>query len=220
MRPKRAFSLWPWRAARGKPMSAATFAERRAALGFCLHCWLTLLLLAVAGLGQLRLSVAGPCALVHRRVGTRHAAVRQPLFPARYQRGISAQDRQGHAGDTGHVRPGYLLAAGAALLLALPAAGRLGGALKALTRFLLNALRSVPELVWAALMVLAAGLGPFAGTLALALHTAGVLGRLFAESLENAPPEPARALVESGAAPSACLRLRHAARNHAAAHLL
>lgn len=51
-------------------------------------------------------------------------------------------------------------------------------------------------------MVPAAGLGPFAGTLALALHTSGVLGRLFAESLENAPGEPARALVESGAAPA------------------
>ena len=47
---------------------------------------------------------------------------------------------------------------------------------------MLNFLRSVPELVWAALMVIAAGLGPFAGTLALALHTTGVLGRLFAEA--------------------------------------
>jgi len=37
------------------------------------------------------------------------------------------------------------------------------------SRFLLNLLRNVPELVWATLMVLAAGLGPFAGT--LALHT-------------------------------------------------
>ena len=48
-------------------------------------------------------------------------------------------------------------------------------------------------------MVLAAGLGPFAGTLALALHTAGVLGRLFAETLENTPPEPAEALRGAGA---------------------
>ncbi len=97
---------------------------------------------------------------------------------------------------------GTLLAAIAGLALALPAAGRFGAPLRALTRFLLNFLRSVPELVWAALMVLAAGLGPFAGTLALALHTTGVLGRLFAESLENAPPEPAQALADSGAGPS------------------
>ena len=71
-----------------------------------------------------------------------------------------------------------------------------------IARGALNILRSVPELVWAALRVLAAGLGPFAGTLALALHTSGVLGRLFAESLENAPPTPARVLIESGAAPA------------------
>ena len=51
----------------------------------------------------------------------------------------------------------------------------------------------------ATLMVLAAGLGPFAGTLALALHTTGVLGRLFAEALENTPAAPAEALAGSGA---------------------
>jgi phosphonate transport system permease protein len=84
-------------------------------------------------------------------------------------------------------------------LLALPAAGRLGVPAKWFARSLLNGLRSVPELVWAALMVLAAGIGPFAGALALALHTTGVLGRLFAESLENAPREPERALALGGA---------------------
>jgi phosphonate transport system permease protein len=47
-------------------------------------------------------------------------------------------------------------------------------------------------------MVLAAGLGPNAGTLALALHTAGVLGRLFAEALENTPSAPAEALRLAG----------------------
>jgi phosphonate transport system permease protein len=62
----------------------------------------------------------------------------------------------------------------------------------------LNALRSIPELVWAALLLISAGLGPFAGTLALALHTTGVLGRLFAEAIENAPSGPADALRASG----------------------
>lgn len=93
---------------------------------------------------------------------------------------------------------GTLLAALLGLLLALPAAGRFGGLAQSLTRFILNALRAIPELVWAALMVLAAGLGPNAGTLALALHTTGVLGRLFAEALENTPGEPAEALRLSG----------------------
>jgi phosphonate transport system permease protein len=93
---------------------------------------------------------------------------------------------------------GTLLAVLAGLALALPAAGRFGGAARAAARFALNLLRSIPELVWAALMVIAAGLGPFAGTLALALHTTGVLGRLFAETLENTPPEPTAALRNAG----------------------
>ena len=96
---------------------------------------------------------------------------------------------------------GTLLAAAFGLLLALPAsrggAGGRGG-LRAATRLVLNALRAVPELVWAALLLVAAGLGPFAGTLALAVHTTGVLGRLFAESIENAAPGPAAALRSQG----------------------
>ena len=93
---------------------------------------------------------------------------------------------------------GSLLAAAAGMVLALPASGRSGWLPRQAARFVLNLLRSVPELVWAALMVLAAGIGPFAGALALALHTTGVLGRLFAESLENAPHEPEQALLHSG----------------------
>ncbi|HEY3636094.1 MAG TPA: phosphonate ABC transporter, permease protein PhnE [Caldimonas sp.] len=93
---------------------------------------------------------------------------------------------------------GTLLAAALGAALALPAAGRFGLAPRLLARLVLNFLRSVPELVWAALMVIAAGLGPFAGTLALALHTTGVLGRLYAESLENAPGAPEQALRDSG----------------------
>jgi phosphonate transport system permease protein len=93
---------------------------------------------------------------------------------------------------------GTLLAMVLGMLLALPAAGRFGWPLQSAARLLLNALRAIPELVWAALTVLAAGLGPNAGTLALALHTAGVLGRLFAEALENAPAEPAAAIRLQG----------------------
>ncbi|AMR67568.1 phosphonate ABC transporter, permease protein PhnE [Aquipseudomonas alcaligenes] len=93
---------------------------------------------------------------------------------------------------------GTLLAALLGLLLALPAAGRFGVLAQSISRLLLNGLRAIPELVWAALMVLAAGLGPNAGTLALALHTAGVLGRLFAEALENTPTAPAEAIRLQG----------------------
>jgi phosphonate transport system permease protein len=92
---------------------------------------------------------------------------------------------------------GTLLAAMAGLVLALPASGS-SLLLKGPTRLVLNVLRSIPELAWAALLLIAAGLGPFAGTLALALHTAGVLGRLFAEAIENTPPGPALALRVQG----------------------
>ncbi len=96
---------------------------------------------------------------------------------------------------------GTLLAAAAGLALALPAsrlhAGQRAWA-RAPTRLVLNALRAIPELVWAALLLISAGLGPFAGTLALALHTSGVLGRLFAEAIENAPTGPGDALRAQG----------------------
>jgi len=98
---------------------------------------------------------------------------------------------------------GTLLAVIAGLLLALPGSGRLGAPLRAPVRVLLNVLRSIPELVWAALLLVAAGLGPFAGTLALAAHTSGVLGRLFADALENTEPQPEAALRNNGAAPLA-----------------
>ncbi len=96
---------------------------------------------------------------------------------------------------------GTLLAAVGGLLLALPASRTHAddrALARAPTRLVLNTLRSVPELVWAALLLISAGLGPFAGTLALALHTTGVLGRLFAEAIENAPPGPSFALRTQG----------------------
>lgn len=92
---------------------------------------------------------------------------------------------------------GTLLAAVLGLAIALPASRTWEGdpaRWRGAVRLLLNVLRSVPELMWAALLMVAAGLGPFAGTLALAAHTTGVLGRLFAEAIENAPPGPGFAL--------------------------
>jgi phosphonate transport system permease protein len=92
---------------------------------------------------------------------------------------------------------GTMLAAVLGLALALPASkvhAQDPARWRSATRLLLNALRSTPELVWAVLLLIAVGLGPFAGTLALGLHTSGVLGRLFAEAIENAPPSAAFAL--------------------------
>jgi len=96
---------------------------------------------------------------------------------------------------------GTVLAAVAGLALALPASRLHEGDSawsRSPTRLVLNALRSIPELVWAALLLISAGLGPFAGTLALAFHTTGVLGRLFAEAIENTPAGPGAALRVQG----------------------
>jgi len=68
-------------------------------------------------------------------------------------------------------------------------------------RLILNILRSIPELVWVLICILAVGIGPFAGTIALGLHTAGVLGKLYAETLEEAPIRPVEALRSLGASP-------------------
>lgn len=93
---------------------------------------------------------------------------------------------------------GTVLAAIAGVALGLVASGRFGGTPRAATRTLLNVLRSIPELVWASILLISAGLGPFAGTLALAFHTSGVLGRLFADAYENTTSLPEDALRLNG----------------------
>ena len=96
---------------------------------------------------------------------------------------------------------GTLLALVFGLALAVPASkthSQDPARWRGVSRVLLNMLRSIPELVWAALLLISAGLGPLAGTLALALHTTGVLGRLFADTIENASPGSAFALRTRG----------------------
>ncbi|HEY2990466.1 MAG TPA: phosphonate ABC transporter, permease protein PhnE, partial [Candidatus Binatia bacterium] len=64
---------------------------------------------------------------------------------------------------------------------------------------LLNILRTIPEMVWALIFVFVVGLGPFPGMLALGVHTGGVLGKLFAEVLEDVDPQPIESLQSTGA---------------------
>ena len=59
--------------------------------------------------------------------------------------------------------------------------------------------RAVPDLVWALLFVTAVGLGPFPGALALSVHSIGMLGRLFAETIEHMDMAPIDALSLTGA---------------------
>ncbi|MDP1952537.1 MAG: ABC transporter permease [Betaproteobacteria bacterium] len=80
-----------------------------------------------------------------------------------------------------------------------PGPGRVRGeALRALTRLLLLALRGIPEIVWALLLVRAFGLGPAAGVLAIAVTYGGMLGKVYSEILESGDTRPARVLLESG----------------------
>ncbi len=68
-----------------------------------------------------------------------------------------------------------------------------------LSRGIIGFTRAVPDLVWALLFVTAVGLGPFPGGLALAVHSIGMLGRLFAETIENMDMAPIDALSLTGA---------------------
>ena len=101
-----------------------------------------------------------------------------------------------------------------ALLLAVPLAlcatatlsiSRLAGRMAPLSfgvrqalRGAMVALRTVPELVWALLLVRVVGLGPTAGVLAIALTYGGMLGKVYAEILESVDSHAARTLLANG----------------------
>jgi phosphonate transport system permease protein len=68
-----------------------------------------------------------------------------------------------------------------------------------LARGVIGFARAVPDLVWALLFVTAVGLGPFPGALALSVHSIGMLGRLFAETIEHMDMAPIDALTLTGA---------------------
>ena len=68
-----------------------------------------------------------------------------------------------------------------------------------MARAIIGLARAVPDLVWALLFVTAVGLGPFPGALALAVHSVGMLGRLFAETIEQMDMAPIDALALTGA---------------------
>ena len=68
-------------------------------------------------------------------------------------------------------------------------------------RQVLNITRGINEIILALIFVAAVGLGPFPGVLALALHGAGMLGKFFAESIEEIDQGPIEALRSTGAGP-------------------
>lgn len=71
--------------------------------------------------------------------------------------------------------------------------------ISACTRIIISAFRTVPELIWALILVSAVGLGPFAGVLALTFHSIGGLGKFFYEAMESCDPGTVEALEALGA---------------------
>ncbi|MEL6168077.1 MAG: phosphonate ABC transporter, permease protein PhnE [Pseudomonadota bacterium] len=97
--------------------------------------------------------------------------------------------------------------AGAALgvVLSVPVAmlaakGLIAGSIvNTITRTVLGFIRAVPDIAWALIFVVAVGLGPFAGMLAIMIDTIGFCGRFFADDMEAADKGPAEALTAGGA---------------------
>ncbi len=67
------------------------------------------------------------------------------------------------------------------------------------TRTILNGLRAIEALIWVIIFVVWVGIGPFAGVLALALHTVAALGKLYSEQVESIMPGPLEAVKATGA---------------------
>jgi phosphonate transport system permease protein len=66
-------------------------------------------------------------------------------------------------------------------------------------RTILNIVRSIEPLIWAILAITVVGLGPFAGIIALTVHSVAALGKLYSEAIENIDPGPIEAIQATGA---------------------
>lgn len=101
-----------------------------------------------------------------------------------------------------------VMGAAVGLLLSFPAARNLGAPpwVRFATRRGLEFGRSVPQVVLAFILIWPFGIGPLAGILAIAIHTAGALGKMFAELNENADTRPADGIVATGGSWVAMLR--------------
>jgi phosphonate transport system permease protein len=78
--------------------------------------------------------------------------------------------------------------------------------LRFVVRRLLEFARTVPSIVFALIFVIAFGLGPMAGVLAIAIHSTGALGKQFSEVVENADMKPVEGVQSTGASWISCMR--------------
>jgi len=91
------------------------------------------------------------------------------------------------------------LAAAGSLLVAPKRPFAIGGVIYAIARSVFNVLRSIEPLIMAIVFVVWVGLGPFAGVMALTLHTIAALGKLFSEQIEGISEGPIEAITATGA---------------------
>lgn len=95
---------------------------------------------------------------------------------------------------------GTLIGALLSLVLSFAAASNIAPRwLYSSSRLLLNALRSIPDLILALMFVSAVGLGPFAGIMALVFGSIGSIAKVYAEAMESVDAGPLRALESTGA---------------------
>jgi phosphonate transport system permease protein len=78
--------------------------------------------------------------------------------------------------------------------------------LRFIVKRLMEFCRTVPDIVFALIFVMAFGLGPMAGVLAIAIHSIGALGKQFAENVENIDMKPVEGLRSTGAGWVSCMR--------------
>ncbi len=81
-----------------------------------------------------------------------------------------------------------------------------GRAVYFLARFLMNLTRSVEPIIWVIIFLLWVGMGPFAGVLALFVHSVAALSKLYSEAIESIDPGPVEALEATGASPMHVIR--------------
>ncbi|MBZ0299401.1 MAG: ABC transporter permease subunit [Anaerolineae bacterium] len=94
---------------------------------------------------------------------------------------------------------GAVLGGLAGTLAGMKATFPIGEILYSGTRTILNALRSIEPLIMGLVFVIWVGIGPFAGVLALTLHSIASLGKLYSEQIENIDDGPIEALTSTGA---------------------
>ena len=78
--------------------------------------------------------------------------------------------------------------------------------LRILVKRLMEFCRTVPDIVFALIFVIAFGLGPMAGVLAITIHTIGALGKQFSEIVENVDMKPVEGVRSTGAGWISCMR--------------